>query len=225
MSNILNGKVQSNGLGYVKANIDGVLFNKISTKSKTSLTNLPVMPISNSNLWKNNNEDMTYWSGINAVDINWNDAQVEDNIIIHTTGELLSWIKSKLNGINYEQYNILLNKINNLETIINNMNNMEEKEKYYLGTATEEQITNQSYINSLTCNIDDKPTELNFARGFNVLIVPNTWGNPIIIDSAGFRFSSYELNELGIENPEGKLVYVYECNSSNITVRIQSWEI
>ena len=32
---------------------------------------------------------------INAVDIDWNGAQVEENVTINSTGDLLSWIKTK----------------------------------------------------------------------------------------------------------------------------------
>lgn len=32
---------------------------------------------------------------INAVEIDWNGAQIEDNVIINSTGDLLSWIKTK----------------------------------------------------------------------------------------------------------------------------------
>ena len=31
----------------------------------------------------------------NAVEIDWNSAQVEDNVTINNTGDLLSWIKTK----------------------------------------------------------------------------------------------------------------------------------
>lgn len=95
MSNILNGTIQTNGLGYVKANVDGIEFNKIKGKSKSTLTANPTMPASNGNLWKANTEDLSAWTGINAVDIDWNGAQVEENVIINTTGELLNWIKTK----------------------------------------------------------------------------------------------------------------------------------
>ena len=32
---------------------------------------------------------------INAVDIDWNGAQVEENVTLNSTGDLLSWIKIK----------------------------------------------------------------------------------------------------------------------------------
>ena len=109
MSNILNGPIQSNGLGYVKANIDGTLFNKISTSDKCVTSTNPVMPASNINTWKKNVEEITFWSGINAVDINWNGAEIEDGVFITTTGELLSWVKNHLSN-NSEQSNDFASK-------------------------------------------------------------------------------------------------------------------
>ena len=94
---------------------------------------------------------------------------------------------------------------------------------YYFGQATEDQIQNQSYINSLTENKSGKPTELNFVRGYNVVIVPKEWGLPTITDPAGFQFSEYDASELGITNPTGKLVYVYECSGKIITATITGW--
>ena len=44
----------------------------------------------------------TYYPIVDAVDIDWNDAEVEDGVVIKTTGELLSWIKSKSSEISPE---------------------------------------------------------------------------------------------------------------------------
>lgn len=98
MSNILDGKVLSNGIGFVKATIDGILFNKIKMASKSFGTANPVMPSSNGNLWKNNNESLDGILGINAVDIDWNDAEPETGITLKSTADLLNWIKSKSGG-------------------------------------------------------------------------------------------------------------------------------
>ena len=95
---------------------------------------------------------------------------------------------------------------------------------YYFGQATEDQIQNQSYINSLINNKSGKPTQLDIKEGFNILIVPKTWGLPTIKDPAGFLFSAYDCDELGIVNPTNKLVFVYECSASGITLgTITGW--
>ena len=93
MSNILKETITSNGIGFVKANIDGIDFNKIKTSSKSFTTANPVMPGANKDLWKKDNESLEGIKGINAVDIDWNAAQPEENVTINSTGELLSWIK------------------------------------------------------------------------------------------------------------------------------------
>lgn len=261
MSNILNGTIQTNGLGYVKANVDGIEFNKIKTKSKSTVTPNPVMPANNGNLWKANNEDLSSWVGINAVDIDWNGAEVEENVIINTTGELLNWIKNKCNSsssdsekineiqntielyhevfnslldnllskkyanenfqekgnyVTTDQYNMLLNKVNYLENIVDNIDNVNYT--YYLGIASEELIQNQSYINSLNYNSFGKPTSINFAEGYNILIVPESWGTPIVKDPNGFPYSEFGLEELGITNPEGKIVLVYSSGPIDVTL-------
>ena len=95
---------------------------------------------------------------------------------------------------------------------------------FYFGQATEDQIQSQSYINSLTNNMSGKPTEFSFRRGYNVVIVPKEWGLPTITDPAGFYFSPYDCDELGIVNPTDKLVYVYECSASGTTLgTITGW--
>lgn len=124
MSNILNGTIQTNGLGYVKANVDGIEFNKIKGKSKSTLTANPTMPASNGNLWKANTEDLSAWTGINAVDIDWNGAQVEENVIINTTGELLNWIKTKggqISEIDSEKLAEIQNTIEVYQITFNNV--------------------------------------------------------------------------------------------------------
>ena len=99
MSNILNGTVQTNGLGYVKANIDGVEFNKIRGISNTLPTGSPVSPASARNLWTNGTSSLSTWKGTNSVDIDWNGAVLPNanlttggSVTINTTGELLKLI-------------------------------------------------------------------------------------------------------------------------------------
>ena len=95
MSNILDGKVLNNGIGFVKATIDGILFNKIKTAQESFTTSNPVMPGSNKNLWKKDVESLDGILGINAVDIDWNDAEPEIGITLKSTADLLNWIKSR----------------------------------------------------------------------------------------------------------------------------------
>ena len=94
MSNILDGNITANGLGFVKATIDGILFNKIKTSNQSITTPNPVMPLSNKDLWKKNVESLDGIKGINVVDIDWNEAQPEENIVIRSTADLFNWIKS-----------------------------------------------------------------------------------------------------------------------------------
>ena len=106
MGNILNGNIQNNGIGFVKATIDNIYFDKIQTAKETAKTLKPVSPQSNTdNLWKNNINSLEGWRGINAVDINWNGADFQGRVsqfgptginpeglaheTINTTGELI----------------------------------------------------------------------------------------------------------------------------------------
>ena len=57
---------------------------------------------------------------INAVDIDWNGANVGENIKLNTTGDLLNWIE--------ETSNNLAQKDTQLEQRINNLENQEEEE-------------------------------------------------------------------------------------------------
>lgn len=101
MANVLNGTISTNGLGLVKANIDNTQFNKIKTISKSLNTPNPVMPGVNTNIWANGVSSIpSTWTGVNAVDIDWNSAKItipanaEDEINdfgeITTTGQLFA---------------------------------------------------------------------------------------------------------------------------------------
>jgi uncharacterized repeat protein (TIGR02543 family) len=74
------------------AKIDGIQFNNINSSAGISKNSIMSRSL---NIWRN--ESDTWYSAINAVDIDWNGAEVEDNVVINTTGELLSWIKTKNN--------------------------------------------------------------------------------------------------------------------------------
>ena len=54
------------------------------------------------------------------------------------------------------------------------------------------------------------------------MIVPKDWGLPAIKDEAGFDFSEFDANDIGIINPTNKLVYVYESGMETLAT-ITSW--
>ena len=101
----------------------------------------------------------------------------------------------------------------------------EEPEKeYYLGSATEEQIQDQEYINSLILNKSGKPESFEVNKGFNILITPDEWGNPEIYGDAEYNFgvSPYDIDELEIVNPDGYIVSVVETGEDS-TFFIKQW--
>lgn len=93
---------------------------------------------------------------------------------------------------------------------------------YYLGLATEEQIQDQSYINSLAYNQSGvKPTQIDFKRKYNVFVIPQSWGIPTVADASGFTLTPYQAKDLGITDPPGKRVLVYDCSNSTVYL---TWE-
>ena len=71
--------------------LDGILFNHVQYRD-SGHTNLL-----GRKTWDTTNASGTLTDdnyAVNAVDINWNGAQVDNNVTITTTGELLSWIKN-----------------------------------------------------------------------------------------------------------------------------------
>lgn len=98
---------------------------------------------------------------------------------------------------------------------------------WYLGSATEEQIQDQSYINGLvsTQNQNGKPTSFSVIRGYNVLIVPSSWGTADIWGDAEYNFkvTPYYPEDLGIENPTGYIVLVVESGDDSIFY-IKDWK-
>ncbi|MBR6202063.1 MAG: hypothetical protein IKQ62_03560 [Bacteroidaceae bacterium] len=84
--------------------------------------------------------------------------------------------------------------------------------------TTDEEILSkdQSYFDGLQYNQLTKPNngdQIQFHAGYNVMIIPETWGVPVIASDSDFTmtFTSYEPNELGVNHPSGKLLLVYEC--------------
>ena len=99
MPNTINGSITANGLGYVKANIDGTVFNKILTNNKLLTQDKGVGIDVNSDVWKTNGSTTNWVSAVNAVDIDWNEAVIPygnletgESVTVKTTGELLSLI-------------------------------------------------------------------------------------------------------------------------------------
>ena len=84
-------------------------------------------------------------------------------------------------------------------------------------TTGEELLSkDQSYFNGLRNNQATKPTNgstIQFHAGYNVMIIPETWGVPVVAQDSDFTmtFMSFEPNELGVNHPTGKLLLVYKC--------------
>ena len=99
MANTINGSITANGLGYVKANIDGTVFNKILTNNKLLTQDKGVGIDVNSDVWKANGSTTNWKGAVNAVDIDWNEAVIPygnletgQPVTVNSTGELLSLI-------------------------------------------------------------------------------------------------------------------------------------
>lgn len=95
---------------------------------------------------------------------------------------------------------------------------------YYLsrGEATEAQIQDQSYINSLVYNMSgEKPTQIDFKYQYNVFVIPQSWGIPTVADASGFTLTPYQAKDLGITDPSGKRVLVYDSGNSTVYL---TWE-
>ena len=74
----------------VSANIDGIQFNNITHEDDGIAIDAQI--IRKNNNWKS--EQNKYKPVVNAVDIDWNSAEVADNVTINTTSELINWIKN-----------------------------------------------------------------------------------------------------------------------------------
>ena len=96
---------------------------------------------------------------VEALDINWNGAEVEDGVVINTTGELLNWIKSKTDLISSEVFE----KLTILELIsISRLLTREVADNIYLSAdAVTEDFNNiNSSLESLTSLFNDLSTEI-----------------------------------------------------------------
>ena len=81
--------IASLGVKFVSAKLDGIQFNEIQKVG----TQDSVRTIQKTNPWSTGNTSTPMAYTINAVDIDWNNAVIDENTIIKTTGELLSLIK------------------------------------------------------------------------------------------------------------------------------------
>jgi len=100
MANTISGIIATNGLGYVKANIDSVQFDKIKMASKSTTIDKPVQSYPDSNVWVAGGSTENWNGSINAVDIDWNGAKPgmgEDSTNgITTTDELMKGVYSPM---------------------------------------------------------------------------------------------------------------------------------
>ena len=94
---------------------------------------------------------------------------------------------------------------------------------WYKGMASEQEIQTQSYIDGLSLNQTTKPTDtITMNKGYNVMLFPSSWGIPTLWEDTNHTFEAgiYTAEDLGINNPTGYNVIVYEFND-NITLYVQ----
>ena len=122
MANTINGSITANGIGYVKANIDGTVFNKILTNNKLLVQGKGVGIDVNNDVWKANGSTTNWKGAVNAVDIDWNEAVIPygnletgGSATVNSTGELLSLI-SKMQQEIFELSDIVTALNNNAVT-------------------------------------------------------------------------------------------------------------
>ena len=97
--NTITGSITNNGSLHVKANIDGIVFNKISKNQNLLAQDNGVGIEANKDVWKANGSTTNWVGAVNAVDIDWNEAVIPygdlengTDVTVKTTGELLSLI-------------------------------------------------------------------------------------------------------------------------------------
>ena len=97
-------------------------------------------------------------------------------------------------------------------------------EAWYFGPITEEDAQDQDYINSLTSTLNQtgKPTSFNASKGYNILITPASWGTPRVVDQNGYGISPVDMDELGVDHPEGYILSIIESDVV-YTYNIASW--
>jgi len=103
-----------------------------------------------------------------------------------------------------------------------------EETTYYLGTLTEDQLTNQSYVNSISYNqTGTKPSTMTMPSSvpngsYVVLIYPNNWGNAIITKDT-YGTGDMDASDAGISNPPGKILRWWASMDASATVDV-SWK-
>ena len=146
---------------------------------------------------------------INAVDIDWNGAEADENTTINTTGELLAWIKSNMLSLEDRQYLELLKQMINIVRI--NDNNL----YWYAGTT----LPNTSNISTIGTSVTSKPswptsnpqsmsvTNTTGASSFIYYCFPAQW-NVTIYDEdkkseMTYSGNTYVILRQGRKTPEG----------------------
>ena len=97
---------------------DNITFNSYKNRGGLVLNNYPIRALG----LEGPDEDGV--GIINAVDIDWNGAEIEENVTIHTTAELLNWIKTKggkISEIDSEKLAEIQNAIEVYQTTFNNV--------------------------------------------------------------------------------------------------------
>ena len=156
--------------------IKGITFNNIPDKKLgTKITTV----ITQSNVGNSSNEDyinnQNFYKLYNAIDIDWNGAEIDNEHVINDTSDLLNYIKSR------KEY--LDNKIGDLGTAsiiypFESWNNKQKEIKYGEGTVTVvEQRFGGATVKVLTNESTDPNAENFVGREFNVQNLDTT--NPI----------------------------------------------
>jgi len=91
MANTITGSITTNGLGFVKATIDGITFDKIQQNSRLAAQAVGVATTPNADVWKASGTTTNWAPSAQAVDIDWNSAHV-GSTTVQTTGQLLKII-------------------------------------------------------------------------------------------------------------------------------------
>ena len=101
MANQLSGTIVANGVGFVRATLDGIEFDKIKTYSQSTVLAKSAMSGYDKAVWKANGSTDGWKGSVNAVDIDWNEGIVPNGDLangtsktIKTTGDLLSLINT-----------------------------------------------------------------------------------------------------------------------------------
>ena len=123
MSNLISNIISKNP-AISSAQLDGIQFNNIQKKGFNST----VKYVREGNPWSTLDTSTPVQPAVNAVDIDWNEAVIDENTIIKTTGELLSLIKyikehsgSNISPVDSERLENIENTISLYQETFNNV--------------------------------------------------------------------------------------------------------